>query len=135
MNPAQPQPASTTPNPKEDISTYLRLHEKLFKEAKEEYAKGDLIQAGEKLWGAVTSLLNAIAETRGWKHENHRDYYIIVKNLFKETGDAELLTCFRMAERLHTNFYHNFMDKEDFEKHGDCALKLINKLKEFINTT
>jgi len=51
MNPAQPQPAPTTPNPKEDISIYLRLHEKLFKEAKEEYAKGDLIQAGEKLWG------------------------------------------------------------------------------------
>jgi len=40
-----------------------------------------------------------------------------------------------MAEGLHANFYHNFMGKEDFEKHGDCALKLISKLKEFINIT
>jgi uncharacterized protein (UPF0332 family) len=119
-------------DPRGRVSVYLRLHEAFLREAEEEYAKGDLVQASEKLWGAVASLLNAIAEIRGWEHHSHRDYDIIVENLFKETGDRELLTCFGMAERLHANFYHNFMSKETFELHRDYVLKLINKLKEFI---
>jgi len=127
-------PNHTTPGPREGVNTYLGLHERLLKEAGEEYARGDLVQAGEKLWGAVASLLNAIAEVRGWEHHSHRDYYIIIRNLFKETDDEELLLYFGMAEELHANFYHNFMGKDDFEVHRDYALKLINKLRGLIKT-
>ena len=125
--------SGTISDPKENVSVYLRLHEKLLKGAEEEYAKGDLVQASEKLWGAVASLLNAIAEVRGWKHVSHRDYHIIVDNLFKETNDRELLICFDAASKLHANFYHDFMSKDAFEVRRDCVLKLINKLKEFVN--
>ncbi|MCG2879877.1 MAG: PaREP1 family protein [Vulcanisaeta sp.] len=119
-------------DPKGRVSVYLKLHEALLREAEEEYARGDLAQAGEKLWGSVVSLLNAIAESRGWEHYSHRDYDVIVQNLYEETGDKELVLYFGMAERLHANFYHNFMSKEAFELHRDYVLKLINKLKEFI---
>jgi uncharacterized protein (UPF0332 family) len=119
-------------DPREKVSVYLRLHESLLREAEEGYTRGDLVQAGEKLWGSVVSLLNAIAEVKGWEHYSHRDYDIIVQNLYEETGDKELVLYFGMAERLHANFYHNFMSKETFELHRDYVLKLINKLKEFI---
>jgi uncharacterized protein (UPF0332 family) len=119
-------------DPKERVGVYLRLYEELLRESEEEYAKGDLVQASEKLWGSVVSLLNAIAETRGWEHHSHRDYDIIIENLFRETGDKELVLYFGMAERLHANFYHNFMSKETFELHRDYVLKLINKLRGFI---
>jgi hypothetical protein len=50
----------------DDGSTcWMRLHERYLREAEELYASGDLAQAGEKYWGAVTALINAIAERRG----------------------------------------------------------------------
>jgi hypothetical protein len=36
-----------------------------------------------------------------------------------------------MAERLHANFHHNFMDKEIFEAHREEALKLVEKLRRY----
>lgn len=47
------------------MEAYLKLAEKYLLDAEELYAKGDLVQAGEKYWGAVTALLSAIAERRG----------------------------------------------------------------------
>jgi len=52
-------------DPREKVSVYLKLHEALLREAEEGYTRGDLVQAGEKLWGSVVSLLNAIAEVEG----------------------------------------------------------------------
>ncbi|OYT53117.1 MAG: PaREP1/PaREP8 domain-contain protein, partial [Desulfurococcales archaeon ex4484_217_2] len=44
-------------DPSVRIEVYMKLHEKYLKDAEELYAKGDLAQAGEKYWGAVTALL------------------------------------------------------------------------------
>jgi hypothetical protein len=118
-------------DPPQRVEAYLALHEKYLREAEELYARGDLAQAGEKYWGAVAALLNAIAEKRGWEHYSHRDYNVVVGRLYKESGDKELLTAFGMAERLHANFHHNFMDKEIFEAHREEVLKLVEKLKRY----
>ncbi|AET33743.1 PaREP1 family protein [Pyrobaculum ferrireducens] len=113
-------------DPPQRVEAYLALREKYLREAEELYARGDLAQAGEKYWGAVAALLNAIAEKRGWEHYSHKDYNAVVGRLYKESGDKELLTAFGMAERLHANLRHNFMDKEIFEAHREEALKLVD---------
>lgn len=79
-------------DPKDRVDIYLKIHEELLKHSDEEYVKGDLVQASEKLWGgAVAALLNAIAEARGgWEHYSHRDYDVIINRLFRETGDKDL---------------------------------------------
>ena len=117
-------------DPPERIQTYLALHEKYLREAEELYAKGDLLQAGEKYWGAVTALLNAIAEKRGLPHHSHRDYAALIEKLYDETEDEELLKGFALAERLHAN--HNFLEKKSFEVHRREALKLVEKLKKVL---
>ena len=114
------------------VELYLRLHEEYLKIAEELCAKGDLPQAGEKYWGAVTALLNAIAEQRGWEHYSHRDYDVIIGRLYKEIHDKSLLVDFRMAKTLHAIFYHNFMNKEGFEVHREAVLRLIERLRELI---
>ncbi|AAL64357.1 paREP8 [Pyrobaculum aerophilum str. IM2] len=119
-------------DPSERIDVYLALHEKYLREAESLYEIGDLAQAGEKYWGAVTALLNAIAEKRGMPHYSHRDYAVIIEALYAETKDKELLVGFSLAERLHANFYHNFMKRESFELHRDAVLKLVEKLKRFL---
>ncbi|RLG81559.1 MAG: PaREP1/PaREP8 domain-contain protein, partial [Thermoprotei archaeon] len=69
------------------IEVYMKLHEKYLRRAEELYARGDLARAGEKYWGAVTALLNAIGEKRGWSHYTHRDYAEIVERLSEELGE------------------------------------------------
>ena len=117
-------------DPPERAELYLRLFEKFFKEAEELYERGDFVQAGEKYWGAVTALLNALAEKRGWPHYSHRDYAVAVERLYNETGDKELVINFSLAERLHANFYHNFLSPQGFQLHREAVLTLIQKLKK-----
>ncbi|MGC8973458.1 MAG: PaREP1 family protein [Thermoproteus sp.] len=116
-------------DPPERVEVYLRLHERYLAEAEELYRKGDLTQAGEKYWGAVTALLNAIAERRGMPHYSHRDYAVLIDKIYEETGDEELVGGFRMAEGLHANFYHNFMGRREFDLHRRAVLTLIEKLR------
>ncbi|AAL64454.1 paREP8 [Pyrobaculum aerophilum str. IM2] len=117
-------------DPSERIDVYLALHEKHLREAESLYEKGDLSQAGEKYWGAVTALFNAIAEKRGMPHYSHRDYAVIIERLYQETGDEEILKGFTLAKRLHANFYHHFMERKSFDVHRREVLRLIEKLKK-----
>lgn len=113
---------------KGDVDRYLELARKYFREAEGLYARGDLLQAGEKYWGAVAAMLNAIAVSRGWPHYSHADYGKVVGRLYRETRDEKLLKGFRSAERLHANFYHGFMTRDEFEVHRDAALDLLKRL-------
>jgi len=114
-------------DPSVRIEVYTKLHEKYLKDAEELYAKGDLAQAGEKYWGAVTALLNAVGERRGWSHYTHRDYAEIVERLSEELKQP-LGRLFASVERLHANYY-SFLTKVNFEAHREDALKLIQKLR------
>ena len=110
------------------IEVYMKLHERYLREAEELYASGDLTQAGEKYWGAVTALINAIAERRGWSHYSHRDYAEVIERLSEELKEP-LGRLFASVERLHANYYHNFLTKVNFDAHREDALKLIRRLK------
>ena len=77
-------------DPPERAELYLRLYEKFFKEAEELYERGDFVRAGEKYWGAVTALLNALAEKRGWPHYSHRDYAVVVESCTTRSATKNL---------------------------------------------
>jgi hypothetical protein len=110
------------------IEVYMKLNERYLREAEELYASGDLAQAGEKYWGAVTALINAIAERRGWSHYSHRDYAEVIERLSEELKEP-LGRLFASVERLHANYYHNFLTKVNFDAHREDALKLMQLLK------
>ncbi|RLE90829.1 MAG: PaREP1/PaREP8 domain-contain protein [Thermoprotei archaeon] len=114
------------------VEVYMKLHEKYLKDAEELYAKGELAQAGEKYWGAITALLNAIGERKGWSHYTHRDYAEIVEKLSEELREP-IGRLFASTERLHANYYHNFLTKVNFEAHREDAIKLVQKLKSLID--
>lgn len=116
------------------VRMYLKLHEKYLREAEKLYEKGDLVQASEKYWGSVTTLLSAIAELRNLPHYTHRDLWDVIEHIVDATRDPEYSTLFGIAERLHANLYHNFMKRLSFEKHREEVLKLIKKLKTLIDS-
>ena len=82
-----------------------------------EFAAGENRQASEKLWGAATQIVIAMAEERGWDCGSHRAMKNASKRLAVEFEDQFIADGFSMAEKFHRNFYHNFM--EDFELESD----------------
>ena len=67
-----------------------------------EFLDGDELQASEKLWGAASHAVMAIAEQRGLSYGSHREMKILAQALADEYDDP---------------FLHGFM--EDFQIQGD----------------
>ena len=78
-----------------------------------EFAAGDNRQGSEKLWGAATQAVIAMAQERGWSYGNHGALKIAAERLTAEFEDPSIRTGFGLAEKFHANFYHDFM--EDFQ--------------------
>ena len=120
-------------DPGEKAHAYLELHERYIEEARALAERGELAQASEKLWGAVTALLNALGELKGLPHYSHRDYSELVEKLASELKRPELGKLFAVAERLHANFYHfyhNFIrDPDVFRAYEADVLRLIEVLR------
>ena len=95
------------------IRDHLRTAREFLTVADQEFAAGDHLQASEKLWGAASHALIAVAQQRNWPHGSHRALKQATQYLADETGDGTILAGFAVAEKFHANFYHDFM--EDFE--------------------
>lgn len=119
-------------DPRERVEVYVKLHEKYLRKAEELAARGDITQASEKLWGAIVCLLSAIGERERLPHYSHRDLKEISLYLTEKTGDPDYTRLFSSTETLHANFYHNFLTRKTFEIHREDALKLIEKLRRYL---
>lgn len=86
-------------------------------DSEREFAAGDVRQASEKLWGAATDAITAVALERGWKHASHRDMKNAIKRLAAEPGNNYLDAQFIAAEKFHMNFFQTTL--EDYEIEAD----------------
>ena len=90
-----------------------------------EFDAGDNRQASEKLWGAATQMVMALAEERGWDCESDRAMKQAAGRLALEYNDPFISYRFSIAEKFQANSVYNFM--EDFELEGDRPL-----VREFV---
>jgi hypothetical protein len=88
--------------------------------ADREFAAGDVLQGSEKMWGAASHAVMAVAQQQGWPYGSHRALKMAVRRMSEEYGDSALQSEFAAAEKFHANFYHGFM--EDFELDEDRPL-------------
>ena len=108
---------------------YVALNGKYLQDADRLLSQEDYPQASEKLWGAVATMLKAVAAGRRWRHSSHRHLGDVVKALRRESGDDDYVALFRSAERLHANFYEGRLDAESVGKFAEEAGRLIEKLR------
>ena len=101
----EPRENGATPDEHEQIS--LRF----IRQAHEELAKGDLIQASDKTRGAMAHALKAIGQSRGWRHKGHDHLKAIGHIIGQEFNHTGILLAFSIAEELHRNFYENQEDE------------------------
>lgn len=104
------------------ISTHL------FNQAMDELDAGDLTQASEKFWGSAAQALKCLAESRGWKHDSHAQFYNIIAAVREETQGAELRQHFDAAAVLHINFYENWLDEVAIRERAEEVRQFIEQI-------
>ena len=97
--------------------------------ADDEFAAGDMLQGSEKMWGAASHAVMAVAQQRGWPFGSHGALRTAVRRLSDESGDQALLGGFSASERLHANFYHDFMEHDaDFAFTRDVVRDFVARV-------
>ena len=112
--------------------TYRTASRELMEQAISELAAGDSRQASEKAWGAAAQMVKAVAQDRGWRHNNHFLLYQAVNSLSEETGDEQINELFQAAGNLHTNFYENWHPAGVVASGIEDVAMLLDKLEPLI---
>lgn len=117
-------------DPSERVKNYKTLYEKYLREASNLKEKGELEQAGEKLWGATVALIKYYASIKGlfishWSRSK-LDSFITsnVEQQYREMFRAAL----DKAQAFHEYFYEGVPDKRTFEERWSDTIKHIEQL-------
>lgn len=96
-------------DPLDRAELYEKLSEKYINEADELLAKGDYIQASEKLWNAAILMVKAVATSQGILISSHGELFSFIRKLGEEKKNPELRRLFSVASTLHQNFYEGWL--------------------------
>lgn len=102
-----------------------------FKNFEKERMKGNREKAGEALWGVVSCLINALALiVCGRPLPDHKEQRRFAREFILSTFEdgEELVKAYNNAEKFHANFYHAFLNDEEFEKIGADIVRLTERL-------
>lgn len=89
-------------------------------ESDREFESGDTMQASEKLWGAFSHAVTAIAMQRKWKHGTHRELLESANRLTVDDGASyhnpvDLGKAVPEARHFHDNFYNGHLTDYEIE--------------------
>ena len=100
--------------------------------AEDEFRKGDLLQASEKAWGAVSHYVNSIARQRNWPLGSHGRLIQNANTLISRDPDnaEHRRRLLRSVEALHANFYNAFLDEDSVREGIQDARELIGALED-----
>ena len=109
---------------------HLDITDTLLEHAQEEFEKGDLIQASEKTWGALTHCVKAIAHELGWEDGPH---YMLMRNaqrlISRSPNQVENMDRLGLVKALHVNFYEDDLGRDMVGRGIDRARLLIADLQ------
>ena len=111
---------------------YTQCARKFLDDSDREFGAGERQQASEKLYGAATEALTAIAAQRGWKRRTHRDMKNAAQRLADEYGDPFLVAGFNTAEKFHKNFFHDEMEEYEIEADRPTVREYVNRVLALI---
>jgi uncharacterized protein (UPF0332 family) len=118
-------------DPSDRAELYARLSEKYLKEADDLLAKGDYVQASEKLWGAAALMVKAVAASRGVSISSHGELFSFVRRLGEEERNPELRRLFSVASTLHQNFCEGWLREDVIKEYSEDVKQLVAELRKF----
>ena len=115
------------------VEEHLRISRQFLRQAESEFAQGDRLQASEKGWGAAAHGVKAVAQRRGWRHDEHRYLFEAIDKIYSETGDREVLVLFQIASSLRTNFIEDWQTDNQVQKGIERVEVLLKKLEPLVD--
>lgn len=106
-----------------EISDDMLMHAALFIE------DGDLVQASEKIWGALSHSVRQVAARRGWPLTENRDQKAVGAYIAQRLGDDALDSDMGALWEFHVNFYEDNENAATLEKGLERAREACAKLK------
>ena len=102
-----PRDTAPGPSPEEESARNLAISHNFLRQAREELAKEDLLQAAGKVWGAASYAVKAIAEKRRWFNDADWRLQEIASVITEERADTDIMLGFLAARETHYDFYHH----------------------------
>ena len=97
-------------------------------EADSEFAEGDTLQASEKMWGAASHAIMAVAMQRGQDCGSHRKMVNFAYQIAEELNDGDLRAGIPAAQLLHSNFYHGSLEPDEVENPARLVRRFVERM-------
>ena len=116
------------------MQEHIELARKFLRDSEQEFDSGDELQGSEKLWGATSQAVTAVAKRRGWRFgkSNHRGR--VVDRLVEESDETVLEAEFAVAQKFHANFYHDFMEEYEIVSGRPIVSRFVHRMIEIAET-
>ena len=107
---------------------YEAISRHLLTQAQAELAKGDILQASEKAWGATAHAIKAVCQQLGWNHHAHDHLRIATSYIATELSRDDLRLAFGYLDSVHFNYYEHQMEADDVRIQVDSAAHFTREL-------
>ena len=107
---------------------HAQAAEAFLEEAAREFEAGDELQASEKMWGAASHAIMAVALQRGQPCGTHRLMINAAREVADELDDVWLKAGISVAQQFHANFYHGFMETEDLKPNAEIVRGFVGRM-------
>ena len=111
---------------------HVAMSARFLDHAQKELNNGRRFQASEKVWGAVTHMLEAIGKRRGWATHSHPLTHDINEQLAEEFGRDDLRAYIDTADKKHLDFYENERGTRNIQSAINRTKQYIQELDELL---
>lgn len=109
--------------------THAEISDDMLAHAAQFITDGDLVQASEKIWGAVSHAVRQVAARRGWPLTENRDQKDVGAYIAHQTDDDALDSDIKALWEFHVNFYEDNENAATLEKGLGRAREACAKLR------
>lgn len=92
------------------------------------FANGDRLQGSEMLWGAAAHAILAVSRTRRWGLGSHGRLKENADRLSSDLSDTAIAEGFQVAEKFHSNFYHDYLEEFRIRRDRPLVHRFVNRL-------
>ena len=107
---------------------YAEISQHLLRQAQAELAKGDILQASEKAWGATAHAVKSACQRLGWNHHAHDHLRLAISYLATEFSHDDLQYAFGYLSSIHTNYYEHQTGADDVRREVNRAAYFTTEL-------
>lgn len=123
-----PMDTAPGPSPDEEAARNMEISHNFLRQAREELAKEDLLQAANKVWGAAAYAIKAVAEKRRWFNDADWKLWEAASVVTEEEGDHSILSGYSAARQAQYDFYHHEFIAIDVRQILDITEGMVAKL-------